>query len=85
VLVLGGSLVGAARMLLNLAIWALIAVQTVSQASPPTAVALPLLMRIAFRSLQALQLQGIVLAPACTGECEDIFWNWRSNTFEAYS
>jgi hypothetical protein len=68
VLVLGGSLAGAARTLVNLGIWTLIAVQTVSQASPPTAVALPPLMRLSFRSLQALQLQGIVLAPACTGE-----------------
>jgi hypothetical protein len=68
VLVLGGSLAGAARMLINLGIWTLIAVQTVSQATPPTDVALPPLMRLAFRSLQALQLQGIVLSPACTGE-----------------
>ena len=45
-----------------------IAVQTVSQAAPPSAAALPPFVKALFTRLEVFQLQGLVLPPACTGE-----------------
>jgi hypothetical protein len=60
--------VGAAGLTVNLALWTIISVQTVAQAAPPSSSSLPSFIKTIFRSIQAIQLQGIVLPPACTGE-----------------
>ena len=64
---LGGTVVRATGLTVNLIIWTIIAAQTVSQTAPPSAVALPPLIKTMFRALEALQLSGIVLSPSCTG------------------
>ena len=63
----GGSLEGSARLLLGLALWSITALQTVSQAAPASAASLPPLLASIFRGIAVLQLDGVLLPPACTG------------------
>lgn len=59
----GVSLEGSARLLLDLALWSVSALQTVSQAAPASAAALQFVLSTLFRGVAVLQLDG-VLAPA---------------------
>ena len=63
----GGTLDGSARLLLDLVLWSIAAVQTVSQAAPASAASLPPLLATVFRGIAVLQLDGVLLPPACTG------------------
>ena len=63
----GGTLEGCARLLLGLALWSVAALQTVSQAAPASAASLPPLLATIFRGVAVLQLDGVLLPPACTG------------------
>jgi hypothetical protein len=64
----GGTLAGTATLAMGLVQWAIVAVQTVSQASgPASSYSLPPLLEDLFRSLQALQIQGLIVPPACNG------------------
>lgn len=63
----GGTLVGGARHMLAFAVWALQAAQVVSNAGAVTAASLPPLIRRLYSAVAALQLEGVLLPPACTG------------------
>ena len=63
----GGTLEGSARLVLDLAVWSVAALQTVSQAAPASAAALPPFLATLFRGVAVLQLDGVLLPPACTG------------------
>ena len=63
----GGTLGGSARLLLDLAQWSVAALQTVAQAAPVSAAALPPFLATIFRGIAVLQLDGVLLPPACTG------------------
>ena len=63
----GGTLEGSARLLLDLVLWSIAALQTVSQAAPASADALPSFLATIFRGIAVLQLDGVLLPPACTG------------------
>jgi len=63
----GGSLAGSASLLAGLVQWSIAAVQTVSQAAPASARSLPPFLGALFRGLSVLQLDGVLLHPACTG------------------
>lgn len=63
----GGALEGCARLLLDLALWSVVALQTVPQAAPASAAALPPFLATLFRGVAVLQLDGVLLPPACTG------------------
>jgi len=65
---IGGTLWGSARRLLDLIQWGIAALQTVSQASPASAASLPPALAVLFRGLAALQVEGVLLASACTGD-----------------
>lgn len=62
-----GTLEGSARLLLDLALWSVAALQTVSQAASASAAALPPFLATMFRGVAVLQLDGVLLPPACTG------------------
>ena len=51
----------------HLALWSVAALQTVSQAAPASAAALPPFLATLFRGVAVLQLDGVLLPPACTG------------------
>lgn len=63
----GGTLVGSAHRLLDLTLWSVAALQTVSQAAPASAASLPSFLALCFRGVSVLQLDGVLLPPACTG------------------
>ena len=63
----GGTLDGSARLVLDLTLWSVAALQTVSQAAPASAAALPPFLATLFRGVAVLQLDGVLLPPACTG------------------
>ena len=63
----GVSLAGLTQRALDLALWSIAALQTVSQAAPASAAALPPVIIALFRGLAVLQLDGVLLPPACTG------------------
>lgn len=65
--VAGGTLVGSVSLLAGLVQWSILAVQTVSQAAPVSAASLPPFLATLFRGLSVLQLDGVLLPPACTG------------------
>lgn len=50
-----------------LLVWLLQVVQTLSQVARVSSSRLPVLLRATFRAVALIQLQGIVLPPACTG------------------
>ena len=77
----GGTLDGSVRLLLDLALWSVAALQTVAQAAPSSAAALPPFLATLFRGLAVLQLDGVLLPPACTGAyafesevCQGLWW-----------
>lgn len=64
----GGSLSGTGALAVGLVQWAVLTVQTLSQAaSPASSNALPPLVASLFRWLQVLEVQGLSLPPACIG------------------
>lgn len=63
----GGTLNGSAVLLAGLVQWSVAALQTVAQAAPASAAALPPFLATVFRGLAVLQLDGVLLPPACTG------------------
>ena len=63
----GGTLNGSATVLIELALWSIAALQTVAQAAPASAAALPSFLANVLRGVAVLQLDGVLLPPACTG------------------
>jgi len=61
-------MLGSTRRMLDLAQWAVAALQTVSQAAPVSSAALPPALSAVFGGLAALQVQGLLLSSACLGE-----------------
>jgi len=64
----GGTFWGSSRRLLDLVQWAIVALQTVSQAAPVSAASLPTFLGTLFRGLAVLRVEGLLLASGCTGE-----------------
>lgn len=63
----GGTLDGSAMLLAGLVQWSVAALQTVAQAAPASAASLPAFLSTLFRGIAVLQLDGVLLPPACTG------------------
>jgi len=65
---LGGTLWGSSRRLLDLVQWAVVALQTVSQAAPASSASLPPALGALFRGLATLRVEGVLLPSGCLGE-----------------
>lgn len=64
---IGGTFWGSTRRIVDLMQWAVVSLQTVSQAAPAFDSSLPSALTTLFNGLAALQVQGILLPSACTG------------------
>ena len=63
----GGTVASGVKHILILCIWSLQTIQIVSQVSRVASPSLPPLMKAVYAGVSLIQLQGILLPPACTG------------------
>jgi hypothetical protein len=63
----GGTVSNGLKNVLTLMIWLVMTVQIVSQVSRVVSTSVPPLLATVYRGVALIQLQGIVLPPACTG------------------
>jgi hypothetical protein len=64
----GGTLAGGAVRMVQLGVWGFMAAQVVASAAAVTSTTLPPMITALYRILVVLQLQNVLLPPACTGD-----------------